>query len=395
MVRRYPLVMLLLATFAMAQAQTRARPADQPVLHLDLRTLGAVGLQVPVDEPSRPIYAGRVSFIDNSTLALSFPIFNPVTKLSTREHPNGGSILLHTVVLDMSTGRPKEQKSWGNAARTEIMAAGSRFLVLSGRTVQVISSDLQVEREYRYGWSSPFRLRTSETGNTLFLVARDEQNEVVEVLDAAGRYAPYTFRVPSDGSDSASDVDFAFSREQGKTSDIFRVPLAAVRQGTAELHPLPYRPEGACKDPFFIDDEQLILGGVCEQFIVVGADGTIKAQQQISNVTFFGLAGRIQIKERIYLNGFVVSRDKRRFAVVLRETQAQARKGEVPAAAYHARTLGVYDSSLATLLEVPVPQVEKATYALDQALSPDGSLVALLVGWDVFVYRVPGPKSEP
>ncbi len=381
------LLLFLTAAFA-------GSTVDPVILRLDLRSMGATGLQVPSEERDRPVYNARISFIDNSTLAVSFPVFNPVLKLSTREHPTGGSILLHTVVLDISSGHIDAERSWGNAGKTEIIPAGPRFVIISGRLVQIVSRDLKPEREYRYSLNVPFRLRTSETGKTLFLLAQAAENEeVVQVLDPAGQRSPYTFRVPSEGDDAFSDVNFAFTRQVEKKSEIIRAPLEQLRRGASDLHALSLQAEGRCREPFFITDDLLILGGVCDQLTVLGADGSIKAKHQIPAVRFYGPAGSLEISELNFLSGFVVSRDKKRFAVVLRDAQVQHRKGELPSPVYHPRTLAVYDTSLAPLFRTPVPQ-SLGTFAVDQAISPDGSLVALLAGWDVYVYRVPDSAEQ-
>ncbi len=381
-------VWLLLIAAALAAA-IPARAADDLILKLDLRSLGATGLEVAADQPDRPVYSGHLNFFDDSTLAISFPIFNPVLKLSTREHPTGGSMLLHTAVIDLTNGHTRMQRSWGNAGKTDVIAAGPRLVLVSDRRVEIVSRDLEPVRAYRYALNTPYRLRTSETGNTLFLITREDHDELVQVLDPAGHRPSYSFRAPFEEHDAFSDTNFAFTRVEGKTSEIVRVSLDDLRRGTAELRPLPYRPEGRCTDPYFVTDNVLVIGGVCEHMTVLASDGTIQEQQQVSTATFFSLAGRIQIPEVNYLAGFVASRDESRFAVVLRNAEGQKRKGELPAAEYRARSLAVYDTSGTLIFQTPVPQPEKGTFAIDQAISPDGSVVALLVGWNVWVYRVP------
>lgn len=367
-----------------------ASAADKPILRLDLRSLGAVGLVVPDQESSRPVYAGDISFIDNSTLFISFPVFNPAVALSTREQPTGGSILLHTVVFDLTSSHVRNERSWGDVGKMDVIAAGNRLVVISGRQVQVMSHDLQPEREYRY--DNPFRLRTSETGGTLFVLVQREQGELVEVLDAAGQKSPYTFRAPSDGSDAFSDSSFAFTHKKGKETEIFRASLEQLRDGVADLQALSYRAKGDCANLFFITNDLLILGGKCHELTVLGSDGAIRAQQPIGELAFSGTAETPRrFGTQNYLGGFVTSRDQNRFAFILRDARRRERKGEIPAVVSHARTLVVYDTSLTKLFETPLPHVAKATYAVDQALSPDGSLVALLVGWTVTVYRVPEP----
>ena len=383
----------LLFIAAVLAAALPAWGADDLVLKLDLSSFGATGLEVAADQPDRPVYNGHLNFFDNSTLAISFPIFNPVLKLSTREHPTGGSMLLHTVVIDLTNGHTRVERSWGNVGKTDVIAAGPRLVLASDRRVQIVSRDLEPVREYRYALNTPYRLRTSETGKTLFLVTRGDHDELVKVMDPAGQRPSYTFRAPSEGRDSFSDSNFAFTLPRGKGSEILRISLEDLRRGAANIQPLPYRPEGRCADPYFVTDDLLVLGGVCEHMTVLAPDGTIREQQQLSTTTFFGLAGRVQIRELNYLAGFVASRDQKRFAVILRNAQGQTRKGELPAAEYHARSLVVYDTSGALIFQTPVPQPDRGTFALDHAISPDGSVVALLVGFSVWVYRVPeAPK---
>ncbi len=379
--------------FALALATT-CLAADHPVFELDLRSLGAVGLEAPDSQSKRPVYGGQIGFLDDSTLAITFPVFNPALKLSTRDRPAGGSMLLHTAIIDLDTGRTRNEKSWGNVASLQMQVAGSRLVLISDRRLQVMSRDLQPEHEYQYTLHKQFQVRTSETGNTLFLVVPGEQDQLVEVVDTAGKQPSYTFHVPSDGKNAFSDSAFAFARRNGTSTELFSAPLEQLRRGTADLRPLAYRPETDCSEPFFITDEWMVLGGRCDELVVVARDGAIKARAPVVDLPVPAAQGASPRGLAVrYLTRFVASRDQTRFAFLLRDPKAHPRKGELPATAYHATALLVYDTSLTKLFEAPLRKVEKATYALDQALSPNGSLVAVLVGWTVTVYRVPEPPS--
>jgi len=370
------LLPLLLANFVQAQ------PAGSPALRhriLDLRSLGAVGLQVSAEEEGKPLYPGRVHFIDGSTLAISFPIFNPVVALSTREHPTGGSILLHTVLLDLQRFQVTSERSWGNAAKTVLIPFGDRFAVASDGQAQVFSRDWKQLDTYRYRAPVAIRYLASPSGKTLFYTSptadQAAAKEMVEVLPNGMRKSAYVFTADSEGYDAASDSKFAFVRHTNRGIKLFVAPLDAFRTKPLALQPLPYDPEERCIKPHFVSDDLLVFGGECKHLSLVSATGKLRFRSKLAWSS--------------ELFGFVSSRDQTRFAFIVRDVDTEPWRGERPATVYRARTLDVYETaSLAKLFEVPIPQPLGSTYSMDLALSPDGSSVALLVGWRVVVYRV-------
>src|SRR5581483_2301618 len=146
-----------------------------PLLQIDLRDWKAVGLQVPEDENLKPGPDHPLTFIDNSTLAVSFPVFNPNAKLTTRDHPVGGSILLRIRVVEIPTGQVTTERTWASVYLPHEIAAlsGGRTLVRVGNNFGIYSRDWQLQQQYHLGTAArdkrTQRLWVSPSGETVFV----------------------------------------------------------------------------------------------------------------------------------------------------------------------------------------------------------------------------------
>lgn len=168
------LLCVLLAVVA-AVFVSHATTTTPPVLQLDLRAWGAVGLQGPSDESLKPTPEQSLTFLDNSTLAVSFPVFNSGAKLGTRDRPGGGSIVFHTTLVDVHTGQVKGERNWGSVYLPHTMEgiSGERLLVRVADELAIYSRDWKLERQYRLkSPSDPKRIGVSPSGQTVYVITR-------------------------------------------------------------------------------------------------------------------------------------------------------------------------------------------------------------------------------
>jgi len=374
-------VLLLAAALA---GHGQQAPAPRRVFHLDLHTLGAVGLQDPAPAREKDIHSpdtpSSLTFLDNATLAVSFPIFNPRTVLSTRNDPQGGSHLFHTAVLDLGSGRVVAETSWGTANILDRVLALSpdRFLVRSGGKLAVVSRDWKKEREYDLGEVAGSK--TSATVmitprlETMFVIRRlDQHHEQVDVLSTETLTQMYRFRIESIGIEAASDSYFAYLLPAKKGYALFVVPVAALGKETSPaLQPLYVTQDDTCIHPFFVTDDLLVLTGNCESLKQIAVDGRVRAQQS--------LGGNLAVLPA------AMSLSERRFAVWVFPGWVRPYKTEGapdPVMVYEATPL------------LRVAEVELARYSdeknprLVYGLSPDGSRLAVLQGFDLSVYQLP------
>src|SRR5258707_10057324 len=143
-----------------------------PILSLDLRTLGYLP---PVAERDLRYYSfvrGAVTFLDDQTLAVSFLKKNEHPGLSRRDGTPGSEVVFHTIFLDPSTGRVRDQRTWGNAANAATLQAfhDGGFLVQDGEWVRLHSNGLEesLKKNMDMPGDIPPRFAVSPSGRALY-----------------------------------------------------------------------------------------------------------------------------------------------------------------------------------------------------------------------------------
>jgi hypothetical protein len=384
---RWLAVVLLLATAIAADGQQA--PPPPRIFHLDLHTLGAIGLEAPwsgdFHKPLPPGMPDSVSFLDGSRLAVSFPIFNPRTELSTRNEPRGGSHLFHTALIDVPSGRVVAETSWGTAHDEDAVLAlpRGRFLVRSADKLALASGDGKQEQEHSLPepgpGERPAKVLLSPSGQTVFVVMkRGEHQEHVEVLASATLTRLYAFGIESVGLDAGSDSYFAYLLPGKNGYALFELPLNALgKDALPPLAPLYFTQGDGCNRPDFVTDDVLLLTGYCDAVTLIAPDGGVKAQRHFGATMFVSPARP--------------SRQQQRFAVSVARFSIPVKTERTP------DPVQVYDTSpLAPVAEVELPpHSEEYVPRLDLALSADGALLAVLYGFDLSVYRLPPPPAGP
>jgi hypothetical protein len=151
-----------------------------PFLSTDLRPFGYLP---PVGERDIRYYnflRGAVTFLDNQTLAVSFFKKNEHPGLSRRDGTPGSAVVFQTVFLDTSTGRVRDQRTWGNAANAAALQAfhDGSLLIQDGEWVRLYSNQLQetLKKNMDVPGDIPPRFTVSSSGRALY--------EFQEVYDA-------------------------------------------------------------------------------------------------------------------------------------------------------------------------------------------------------------------
>ena len=386
---RLPCWLLALLTMALGSRATAATP---PLLKLDLRAWGAIGLQAPYDESLKPSPDQSLTFLDASTLAVSFPVFNPEARLGTRDRPGGSSVVFRTTLVDVHSGQVQGEKNWGSVYSPHVMEgiSGERLLVRVGDDLGIYSRDWKLERQYHFKSTTDqaplARVVVSPSGETVYVITpQASKKEHVDVLTDQSSGQWIAFAVNSIGNDAISDSNFAFALPKDKKPQLFVLPLkSATGQNHRALTPLPYKGDLGCAEPTFVADDLMVLGGLCESLFVVRVDGSVKGQNGLG--------------ERVLLHNVRTSRDQRRFALLISRPYLTAVPGEQGAFVFHGGRLRVYKSSpLSKLFEMEVVMERGEIRCVDFALSPDGSLLALMNGWMLTVYQLaaPDPSKPP
>lgn len=363
------------------------------MLRVDLRTWGATGLQGWIDKPIKPAPDRSLTFLDNSTLAVSFPVFNPEAKLSTREHPGGASIVFHTALVDVHTGQVKGERNWGSVylPHTMVGIRGGRLLVRTGDDLGIYSPDWKLEQHYQlastgdeYGSA---RVEVSPSGKTAYVISREAPNrERVQILGDSNGEQSFGFTVNSTGTDAISDSHFVFVLPEDKQSAFFALSLKAMKgKSPRPPKPLSYKGEGDCARPVFVAGDLMVLAGLCHSILLLQADG--------------GVLAKMKLGEPDLVHNVRASRDQPRFALLLSETRFATVPGEERTQVFRGAQVRVYEIDrqfdevgqrlkLRKLFQRQLDIGNEEEHRVDLALSPDGSLLALLNGWNLTVYRL-------
>ena len=378
------LTRILLLSSSVAFSMISLFSADErgPLLSTDLRLFGYLP---PVGESDIRYYnflRGAVTFLDNQTLAVSFFKKNEHPGLSRRDGTPGSEVVFHTVFLDTSTGRVRDQRTWGNAANAAALQAfhDGSFLVQDGEWVRLYSNQLQetLKKNMDVPGDIPPRFTVSSSGRALYefqeaLDAKRGWLTRIDVLDPHSLVSKQFKVTPGHRNDTVSDTQVVYW-------------LAAAAE--APLHLFVYKyddsapaksprlfgqtnrsaidiAESRCNSAAFVSNSVLAVTGDCPRLVLTAAG------QKIADVYAPGyrFGGEIQ-----------PSRDGRRFAF------ARANAKDSPT---HVRNmeLCVFDLTdekiVFTAPVSPLPQ-----HKLAFGLSPDGTLLALQTDGLLYIWRL-------
>jgi hypothetical protein len=340
-----------------------------PILSIDLRPLG---YRPPVTERDFRYYSflrGAITFLDEQTLAVSFFKNNEHPGLSRRDGTPGSELVFHTVFLDPSTGRLRDQRTWGNAANSATLQAfyDGSFFIQDGEWVRLYSKELQesLKKNMDVPGDIPPRFVVSPSGRAVyeFQEAYDPKHAWltrIDVLDPHSLISKQFQVTPGHRDDTVSDTQVVYSLAAAAEAPlrlfVYRTddsaPVKSPRLFGQTSRSAIDIAESRCNSAAFVSNSVLAVTGDCPRLILTEADEKI-ADLYAPEYRF---GGEIQ-----------ASRDGRRFAfarVKAKDSAAHLRNVE----------LCVYDLTdkriIFSLPIFPLPQ-----HKLAFGLSPDGSLL--------------------
>jgi hypothetical protein len=353
-----------------------------PILSADLRTLGYLPPVAERDVRYYNFLRGAITFLDDQTLAVSFFKKNEHPGLSRRDGTPGSEVVFHTVFLDPSTGRVRDQRTWGNAANSATFQAfhDGSFFVQDGEWVRLYSNELQesLKKNMDVPGDIPPRFTASPSGRALyeFQEAYDAKRGSltrIDVLDPASLVSKQFKVTPGHRDDTVSETQVVYSLAAAVEAPlrlfVYRADDSApaksprlFEQSSSTARDIA---ESQCKSAAFVSDSVLAVTGDCPHLMLIRAGGKI-ADLYASEYRF---GGEIQ-----------PSRDGRRFAF------ARAKAEDPPA---HVKNMelcvyGLMDKRIIFSLPIsPLPQ-----HKLAFALSPDGSLLAAQSDGLLYVWHI-------
>lgn len=350
---------------------------------LDVDGYKHVEIRKPIGSNPFDEQAG-IFFLDDQTLVAHFGLPEEPPALSLRGV--GGQVKLRAVSVAGRDGLFRWMRDWpATKTKTSILPIKGGFAVFGQDTLQIYSNEgklitgLQLPKREEY-YVDDF-LRVSPSGTVLWLVRNIIGNgrkwSFVERLNPQDLAQMSTWEMDYAGADfSVSDNAIARAYPQIRTSVVvsqneepWRTILKAKDLGSKG---------GWCiGDPVFVNNSELIAAG-CSHVVLLNVNGEVLMDDQ------YGKEWHIE-------NGSVTpSRNGKFVALSVMKTKGGAfdtsvRRSETK--------IVVYDLlRKSRMLEVEVLPLPHFVYRF--ALSPDGSLLAIMIDSTVKVYRVPSLQAD-
>jgi hypothetical protein len=357
------------------------KEAVQPILSLDLRTLGYLRPTAERDFRAYDFLRDSVAFLDDGILAVSFYYKNDRPGLSRRDGTPGSEVVFHSVLLDPITGSVRGQRTWGNAGNWNALLPleNGSFLIqddvwlkiYSGEVKEIASKRLEV-----LGDLLP-RFSVSPSGHSLyeFQDLYDVHRGWLTRIDLLDQTTLLTkqFKVtPGHQYETVSDNQVVYLPTALKgalhlfvyriddSPPVKRPELFDQNSSTAKL-----LSKSGCESATFINNAVLVISGGCPSLML------IRSGEEVAEID----SPEYRIGREIR-----PSSDGQRFAF------SRTRMKERPSRITYAE-LCVYDLAarriVFTTAVSPLPQHKFAF-----AISPDGSLLALQTDGLLRVWRL-------
>lgn len=378
-------VALAFATVSAGKTQT-PEPApsnERPVLELDLRKYGY--------ELPRFVWPSFVEFTDNDHLAWAWVTVDPSPKPSVRpKNYSPPPSHLHVIIVDAQTGQMQGQQEWPTPYAPVFFSTlpSGKFLSCTGNLLRLFSSNFEMLREQDlqpYGCSSNFY------SEAIFLISPNRQSAILSFPDE-GKY-------------------------QAKLLNIERFSVVAEWQEDTPIKPIAVADHwfiGSCGQPATtcirgIDQpwrpiQPLGLNNLTDHPIHVSAvnDTTVVfgSGNEIAVVT---VDGTILFTVKLAKNGSfdkpITSSGGDRFAV-MENKQRGLTSAPLDMYAFPSNDRIVVFSIVdrrpifAVRVEGDSPWTSWKGHVNRLALSPDGTLLAVVSDGILKVYRLPGISAE-
>lgn len=354
-----------------------------PAWKFDLRSVGFTGFAPKQEQWGLNLRLNPICFISDDVLIATFITREEVTTLARRDQP--GELLplrLHGIFLDAATGQVRNTKEWSiTRPRGGIIAAGEgRFVVLTPEISALYSpkfeqlKTLSLSSEQR---SHLWDLYPSPSGKSLLAEYHypDALYQWIDTNSLQPQPAWKDERLPSAVSISDGELTF-FSQEFMKSQNVY-VNRVIVKSRTGGERVICHETgQGAsCGIPHFLNNELLALWMPHGVSVLPKAGGNPLLAASFHDDEWIGQL-------------FYPSSDGNRFAVTVWTHKGGSAFLDID---YHAvlKRIVVYDLPSQHVAFTLDAKQQKIRTVSGVALSPDGSLMAILTDGVVEVYQLP------
>jgi hypothetical protein len=356
-----------------------------PVWTLDLRTVGFTGFAPKKETWGLHLKPNPLCFSDDKTLVATFITREDVTTLARRDNPGDGRPeRLHGIFLDAQTGKVQGTKEWSvPRPRGGIIPAGDgRFVVLTPAMVELYSPGFELLKDFRLSSEQQSQLwdfHASPTGKSILVEYHHPEatyqwldSDTLQPLEARWSQSLPVLSI-SDDKEIASFRDTYVEARGIYIFEAFIQPKNGAERTVCRL--LDGHGED-CGDPKFLNMDLLALW-MSHGFRLVpkiDADALFK-------VTF---------RDDEWLGSiFYPSADGKRFAVTVWAHKGGSALFDISSHSVLKRII-VYDIPSHQPVYTFDAKSQRVKNVSGVALSPDDSLMAILVDGVVAVYKLSG-----
>ena len=355
--------------------------AGSHVWRVDLRSVGFTGFAPKQEQWGLNLRQNPVAFSANSVLIATFITHEEVTTLARRDKP--GDVLplrLHAVFLNVDASKIQVTKEWSiTRPRGGIVANGhGGFVLLTPGLIAVYSSSVELVNKLDLSskqQSDLWDFHTSPTGKSI-LIEYHRPETSFQWMDASSLRSELSWDETM-GFGSISDGEIAFSRETFvKSTGFIHEVLLRPRVGPEQTICRGIAGRGdSCGTPQFVSNDVLALLMPHELSVVprTGGDALLKAS--FHDDEWLG-------------RPLHPSADGQRFAVTVWAHKGGNAFFDIDSHSVLKRIV-VYDLPSSRAVYTLDAKQRKIKNVSGVALSPDGSLLAVLTDGVVEVYRVP------
>lgn len=365
------------------------RASTAPIWQFDLRFVGYPRHLSKRETLHLQSRANPLCFSDHGVLIATFLTQQDVSTLARRDQPSDPLPLrLHAAFLDVVTGKVQAKRDWYSAhpAGGIIVVGEGKFVVFTPAVVSLYSPNLELVKEFKLSseqQSHVWDFHSSLTGKVI-LVEYHYPEAKYQWLDTdtlLPQSASWSESLPVlSVSDDKEITSFRDTYIKAKGTNIFEA-IIQPRNGAERTVCREFAGEaGSCWTPYFVSNDVLALWMPHELSVVprTGGDALLKATFRYDE----------WLGSRLY-----PSADGKRFAVTV---SAQKGGSSLLDIGFHSvlKHIVVYDLPSGRAIYTLDARQQKIKDVSGVALSPDGSLMAILTDGIVEVYQLPSGHPE-
>lgn len=323
-------------------------------------------------------------FADNNVLIATFITREDVTTLARRNEPNATSPLrLHAIFLDADAGKVRHAKEWSiTRPRGGVVAAGDgRFAVLTPAMIALYSPSLELVKDFRLSPGQQSHLwdfHVSSSGKSIlaqyqYLGAKYQwlDSDSLQPQDALWSESLPVLSI----SDDKEIASFRNTYVKAKGINILEALIQPRNGAERTVCRALAGQAGICGEPEFVSNDALALWKPHDLSVVPRTGGDTLFTASFRNDEWLG-------------HTLHPSAGGKRFAVTVWEHKGGSAFLDID---YHSvlKRIVVYDLPSGQAVYTLDAKQQKIKDVSGVALSPDGSLLAILTDGVVEVYQLP------